>query len=659
METTLSFRVPVVWWKTDQTFRQLIDFLHSHEAAIDELSLFDDNFVRHAYRPIQEVKRRAALLAQRIEQLHEAGFSSVGINVIHSLGHHDLEHREEELLPFRRMVGQDGCVSNSCFCPTDTTFRQYLHEKFQLMAEANPDFIWVDDDLRMPAHGVPYPCFCNRCIEGFNAFTDNQFDRISLVERLNRPEEKNLRREWTEFCKRSLTTLCADICSAIARTNPRIAVGLMTVGQSHSTYGGQPWARWMQALGAVQGRPGHGFYQDDTPRLLLNKLMDVGRQVRDYPANLRMIAYELESYPYVPLDKSIQSVLNESALSLMLGCTGIAFNCLRLDAGTLADYEPLVRAVALERPTWETLATKIQGMSLVGVWPADHTELMANRMVGPGGWFEEDPVYDIQQCNQLMEMGIPFTPFPEHACVTLLAGKIAEAFSEEALKKMLSRGVLMDTTALEVLWKRGLGELTGVRPRKVTALISGERFTDHPLNGTFTADGRRVHDTSLDTVRTLGATAPGVEELSYLVDVKGQKHGASLTTYTNQLGGKIAVCGYHPWDHLGSTAKRRQLTALLDWLSGERLPVLIAETVRVVPFVRQGEDGTGILVAFWNSSFDPSGPLTIRLRGEFRRMVLLSPTDNNNLPMTAAHGETIIELPSIPAWRTTFIYMQA
>ena len=41
----------------------------------------------------------------------------------------------------------------------------------------------------------------------------------------------------------------------------------MTIGYSHSTYGGYAINRWMRALGTRRGRPGHGFYTDEARAL--------------------------------------------------------------------------------------------------------------------------------------------------------------------------------------------------------------------------------------------------------------------------------------------------------------------------------------------------------------------------------------------------------
>jgi hypothetical protein len=97
----------------------------------------------------------------------------------------------------------------------------------------------------------------------------------------------------------------------------------------------------MTALGARRGRPGHGYYTDELPRALLNKSFDVGREVRDYPSEVKTVEYELENYPYITLDKAVRTVLNECTAALIMGCNGIAFNALKDCEGTLEDYEPL------------------------------------------------------------------------------------------------------------------------------------------------------------------------------------------------------------------------------------------------------------------------------------------------------------------------------
>ncbi|MFW5762186.1 MAG: hypothetical protein ACOCXH_14525, partial [Cyclobacteriaceae bacterium] len=63
------------------------------------------------------------------------------------------------------------------------------------------------------------------------------------------------------------------------------------------------------------------------------------------------IQYELENWTYSTLEKSVQTELNESLLSLMAGCTGIAYNAIYAN-----EWEEKIRiliAIGQQKPLWE------------------------------------------------------------------------------------------------------------------------------------------------------------------------------------------------------------------------------------------------------------------------------------------------------------------
>ncbi len=641
----LAYRISPSQWNTDAQFRRLLDFLAANRAGVDEISLFDEDFPRPARASLEALAGLTDAWGRRISQLHSAGYRA-GINVLWTLGHQDVPDVPLPKMPFQPMVGHDGRASNACMCPNDPAFRNYIRERYRAAARAKPDFIWVDDDFRMSHHGVLYPCFCPICLGKFG----RQRDRAALVRQLNSPAEGEIRRAWTEFCASSLESLAGDIGRAVREVDPGIDVGLMTIGYSHSTYAGYPFTRAMRALAANRGRPGHGYYSDETPRALIGKTLDVGRQVRDYPAEVKAIQYELENYPYIELDKAARTVLNECTLALMMGCNGIAFNALKECAGTLDDYAPLMRAIAAERPVWNGLLAATKGLQLSGLWPADHPLLMANRTVDAAGWFNEGPLYNIQQPNQLAEIGIAFTPDRRSACGVILAGKVAEGFSVEELRAILSGGVLLDGTALEVLWNRGLGELTGVKPGEKFRYSVLERFSDHPMNGSDRGDGREALIGPADNTCSLVPVASDVASLASLVRYDGKNCGSCFSIFTNRLNGRVAVASYSPWRRLGRGAKRRQLIAVTDWLTRGTLPVIIEQTVRVAPFVRLDRERRRVALVLFNMGFDPSGPLTLRLRAQPKSMRLITAHGTQDLVVRQTAVEVRVDVPSLPPW---------
>lgn len=128
----------------------------------------------------------------------------------------------------------------------------------------------------------------------------------------------------------------------------------------------------MLALRASRVRPGCGFYSDDAPRQLLPKVVDVGRLVRDCPPCVTNVQYELENWPYITLDKAVATVIHECTASLIMGCTGVAFNALSECATDFAEYDPVAEAVAAHRPVWQGLLDAACGLAPRGFWPAGH-----------------------------------------------------------------------------------------------------------------------------------------------------------------------------------------------------------------------------------------------------------------------------------------------
>lgn len=375
---SLAHRIPEAHWRADERFALLLRVLSTYRRAVDEIALGDGSGF---WSPLEQIERGTASLKRRIEQLKQAGWRT-GINVGVTLGHGDNADSSLPPLPFQPTVGHDGRVSNACPCPNSPEFRSYISKKYELMARTNPDFIWMDDDLRASHHGPVYPCFCPICLKVFG----HETDREALVKRLNAPANGDLRRAWTDIRAASVEAVCKDVHRAAAQVKPSIELGLMTIGYSHSTWGGYAITRWMNALGAVRGRPGHGYYTDQAARtLLLNKAFDVGRQVRDYPPEVKIAQYELEDYPHIPLDKAARTVINECTAALMMGCNGIAFTLFPFTEVTFEDYDRVLGGVASARPAWEALLEGMADMPLRGFWPADHRLLMTNRQVDATG----------------------------------------------------------------------------------------------------------------------------------------------------------------------------------------------------------------------------------------------------------------------------------
>ena len=614
---TLAWRIGVSNYERDAAFHRLLELLRQNRSIVDEVSLFE-TVTHHLYIPPEALAQRMALIGRRLVALREVGVPSVGINVLTTMGHINEGWDYMPALPFQPMIGHDGAASLGCACPNTPELRQYVWDKYQMAAGEKPDFIWIDDDIRMQGHGVAYACFCPTCLGIFADSTGTALTREELVAALSDPQRADLRQAWVAQNVETLERLLAHVAAAIRDVDPAIETGLMTAGPGWTTYSGQAHGRWMTALGAGKARPGGGFYTDDVPRAMLLKGLEAGRQAYDAPEQVSDIQYELENFPYQTLRKAAASVVNECTVALACGLNGIAFNALGMGEGDFADYRPLLRRVHHARPVWEAVVSHCAGLPTRGLWTAWSPQLMARREVRANeDWFATLAGHDTTRGYVLGEIGLPLCSDP-NACGTVLTGRAVEGFTDDELRRMLAGALLTDGVSLEVLERRGLADLTGVRiARRVTNGVI-ERFTDELLNEgcvNATRDCRvEFWGDATGQADVLEATAEGVCMAATMENYFGESYGPCLSVFENSLGGRVAVLGYSPWMFIHSSAKRRQLQNIADWLTRGALPVRIDEPVSLTPLVRLSESRDRGAVLLLNTGLDRIETATVHVR---------------------------------------------
>ncbi|MBC7286629.1 MAG: hypothetical protein H5T86_01000 [Armatimonadetes bacterium] len=470
------------------------------------------------------------------------------------------------------------------------------------------------------------------------------------------PAREDVREAWVNHNVATLESLLADISSAVLEEAPDVALGLMTAGPGWTTYSGQAFDRWFTALRAEKARPGGGFYTDQAPISMYHKAIEVGRQRAALPASVTDVQYEMENFPYQLLRKAPGSVANECTLALAFGLNGIAFNALGMGR-KLDEFRPIMARVRVARRMWDRLLAAADGLPTVGLWPAWTPRLMARRKVRPGeSWLHGDRRYQQTVADVLAEIGLPLSVDPP-SCGTVLAGRIAEAFSDEELRRILSGGVLMDSEALLVLQERGLAELAGARVARRYDNGLTEQFTDDPLNGTAAGDLRDARiefwGDARGTADLLEPMDDGVRVLALLGNYFGETCGPCMTAHENELGGRVVVAGYAPWMFIHSADKRLQLLNVADWISRGTLPVRIEAPARLIPVVRLSHDRTRGAVVILNAWLDQVEQATVYVRAATREVSLL--TDDGQLtpltPVPCSDGWSVSIGPLAP-WST-------
>ncbi len=626
MELNISLRVSAKLWMQPDRVEELLALLARHP-AIREVAFFTQ--WTHPPLPLQEIEKRAASLRDLIPRFRALGLRA-GINHLSTIGHLD-ENLENSLRePWQRLTDPTGKAAGGSFCLSDERLREYVRRAYGALASAGPDFIWVDDDLRLEGHlPLGFACFCPLCMRALDSETDATTTREALLLSFDQGDwETKLRhrRAWLEHNRAYVADGLRLIRDSVDAVNPALQLGFMTTSLSYSGAGFGEWARELSGEPGLEvlpakWRPGGGFYTDDTPAALLTKVHSVGAQIAEVPIPLGDIQYEVENFPYMPLKKSATVFAAEIAAAIAAGCTGVALNLFGTAADPLGEYGNYFTRLQDGTPFFERAVGAFGRSACEGIGiPLSRDAFAA--LNPEGNWLETHPWAGAYSPAEWSEIGLPFCYAPEGRCATLLVGDSVLVWSKDELRQMLLGGVILDGAALGHLSALGLSDLTGFAVRETRDKDVQEIFTGDELNGAFAGWARDCRPSFWpQTSFVLEPTSARSRPLAQLVDFAPQTFGATEGVFENELGGRVAVLGYSPWTMIHSLAKTTQLKALTRWVTRDTLPAYLESYSRAALWCRRDAAGRPALLVL-NLSIDVQD-ITLRVRNAPAEMQLV------------------------------------
>ena len=616
-KASVCFRIGQPIWSDEARFNELLDLLDAHRGVTDEVTLFTSE--THPPLPLDVILRRVPILQARMEAARARGYRS-GINVLSTLGHHEENLANSLSGEYTPMTDPNGNVCRGSFCPNDPRLQEYIARIYEAVASVHPDYIWIDDDVRLCGHmPIMACCFCGTCVALFSKRSGTSFTRESLRDALGAgtlQERLQLRRAFLQHNRDTISRLFKLIEATVHKTAPGLPLGFMTGDRFYEGYGFDTWAEVLAgpSHSPVLWRPGGGAYREDRLDDFPDKAHAMGRQVALLPAHVRCIQSEIENFPYQRLKKSIHATSLEAAAYIAAGCTGAAFNVMSQYNEPLDEFAPLVGGLKEARPFLDLLVRHLGRFAPAGIhsgWVKDTYAASSP----DGAWFSGPGAPG--HCNEIWATGLPAAYSAAHAPVTAFSGETVLALTEDELRAALAKGVYLDGPALTRLNDMGHGELTGFAVEKTLHDDCIEEMTGHPLNEAF-AGRRRNGRQSFWKCPThiLRPMSAGVQSLSRCVDYTyAEVAPCCMGVFENKLGGRVCVAGYYPWEQLQNLSKSSQLKSVMRWLSKDTLPAYVSSFHRVNLWVRETEPGR-YAIALLNAYLDPATSLEIRIRTE-------------------------------------------
>ena len=520
---------------------------------------------------------------------------------------------DDEIEPWERTVDIDGKVFR--FCIFDPRFRAYVRDVGAALAKERPALILGDDDIR--AFSPQAECFCPRHTAEFNRrtgrnLTADEFRTLIRNAKLDSPEHD----AFTRLQFDTVNEICCAFREGVDSVDPTIPCGASIPGWVWSTAGAAETAKILSGGGFRFARLPNGQYSESSVRNDLPGSVLFSQAMKAwYGDTIDALLDESDTYPHNLWSKSavaMHAKLVGAAMSGVKGAKAWLVNSRKHGYPVSRHYTDILAAHRGYYPAISRLEATTCG---IGVLVPCHRRFPINTVANltygenryrpqdQGGW--TDFVFG--------KFGVPFQAtldFTQDGVYAISGKSAVSRFTDDELRQLLSRKLLVDADAARALAARGLADCLGTAVEETSMKFTGER------------DETIGHDISYPSSFTPPrfALLPGAEALSWLIrradaGATGYARVAPATVkFANRLGGTVVTTAYNMRmgvTHLYGVSRQRWLWHVLDELNGAPFDNVAVDPQNVMTLARRAEDGTeSILVT--NLNPDPLDAVRVR-----------------------------------------------
>lgn len=643
---------------------KLVKTIADNPGSCDEVWFASD----YGFPPLDVHRRTSETIMEQAEKFRSIGVR-VSLQISNTIGHGqymkscDCSGLVYDGSPVEHMVGPDGTVAGYCFCWNGENFRKYVIEEMKIYARIHPHTVWFDDDLRPVNHNpVQYGCFCDGCIEKFNAEYGTSFDREGLVEAIGFGETK-YREMFVEFSRANLYDFVRTLAKTVCDISPESEMGYQFYCNGGFT--GFNFDYIFDGLRDGSGkpaksRPGGGCYDAHNPNDVLGKSIEIDYQNSMLPSYVKEIRPEIENLPDVVYGKSIASTCFETTVNLARGANAMSYAMIMNDYESFEWHNDMFGAFSSYRKYWEKLAS-LSSETTAGGIPFYHSENMWKRKLKEGEdplGYSREPVFSH---NFIMTDGIPVTHFQSDG-MCFLTGEVAETLSDDDIKSLLGRNILTDGRTAEVLAERGFAEMLGLKAEKFESRafrieyeseaekkFKGRKWKKSLCDGNY--DYRLIPCGEKVTVLSRYNT-----DAKDVTPSEGKyPFGIAEAITETELGGIWAVIGYELWSDVISTDRRNYLISVADYL-GDRVSAFVDSRLRSVVMPRM-KDGKVYSVSVVNCELYRSEKVRIVIRNPYGDTPKFIDRTRDCIPdFTVQGNEMTVEIDGIDGWSVGTVY---
>lgn len=545
------------------------------------------------------------------------------------------------------LVSADGKRQYGLLCPRSAATQKRLYDlTVYALQELKPDSYWPDDDFRVGY--CKTSCYCPACVRAFNKAANRNVNRAQLVDLLWNQCDVEARKIWSECNRQALATCARAYRKAVDDVMSSCRLGIQLISACDLCNGVDNNALYESLAGPdrqlIGIRPGAGYYNDSDPRDMYVKAEVVSREAhRSVKTGLiGQMCYETENWPHISAFKTPESQMTECALAMFGGMDSIALYWYSF--ATFESYENYrfyFDTVAEFKTYFEAIRNACAGTSMTG------TALYQGENV------VKNPSYCLLTKHldeSLLFRGIPMTNTAAIPDVCVVTGESVKYLTENDLEQLLTRNVLLDTSAFQALQTMFPG-------REVYRKI---RFADevgYPTEA-FPAAECFGSQEEIHRFLNLAPVIPLKKDVKPYSTILNMKKACGTCVIPTGKGGNWILIQH--FSKYMTTPMRRTLLDTLDDVTPGKYAARLLTGGFSVTIQSRTDDKTGLTRAVFllNPSCGRTSQLQVAVRNPAKKTFVLHRAGEKPVklkPLKSGEKELIFEIPALYAWQSALI----
>ena len=600
-------------WNHEKIVDEIIEFCK--ETGTEYVMFFTD--AQHMVwnqLTLEEARHEAENIAKAVKTLAKHNIH-VGINSSYNMRQSRFDHSEHNPQYTYWQTRADGSGQKHLACQLEPALKDYLTEFQKILASAGAEYIYIDDDNRyiMTGEANTWGCMCDLHISRFSECSGKNWTRETLQHAIY--NDTDVRRQWINFLNGTLEDIAGTIADAAHSINPDIKVGIMVPCLHTMTicnYDLTKIAKRVQKEGKVLLRPCIGPYSDNDRQQIIPGLFYmqiVGHLMGDNAE----YTPEIETTPFSRFSKSMEVI----RLHISQGIINRMFNPAISPCGYVGNgpfFEPEIpKMLKRERAFFE---------GLIKIAPERHTKKGIGLKFSPTSAFDTNENHPAVSDYYWPSFAIHdflgnsgFCMTYDDSEITFIAGDTAWSLSDEEIKKLLAKNLILDANAAKAFAMRGYKEQIGCSIAEIEGNFGAEYFTDPEFCGKYVNTYASLKNAGLRDVKKIVDIADNARTLAVITDHDRRTVCPSMLLFENSLGGKVAVMAYRinpmtpDMRHLISYQKQTLMRNIIEYMDMSAIPLFVENPSCFA--VQYFDNGQNILAGMTNISYDIAHEITV------------------------------------------------